>query len=358
LSKFPKLFIPGPTHVSNDILDVLSTEQIGHRTPEISELINVIVAGVQEVLYTNNHIYLASHAATGLWEMGTRNSVNKGVLHCNNGAFSSKWCLSSQKNGFQTDCINYNWGKGVKANDIDQKLSSGKFDVLAMVHNETSTGVMSDLDEISDLLKNKYPDIIWLVDAVSSMAGIKIDVNSLGIDFLLSSTQKAWGLPAGFSICSVSDKMIQRSIETSNKGYFLDIEVYEKYYKKSQTPTTPSLPHMFALKTMIEKINNEGLDNRWKRHKDMAVYSREWALEHGQELFPEEGCESLTLTCIKNIQEWDINDMYEKLLSRGFRMDRGYGSLKGKVFRIPHMGNVYMDDLKEYLENMDEIICQ
>jgi len=358
VSKFPKLFIPGPTHVSNDILEALSTKQIGHRTPEISELIDFIVDGIQKILYTKNRIYLVSHAATGLWEMGTKNSVNKGVLHCINGAFSSKWYLSSQKNGFNADSIDYQWGEGVKASDIDVKLSTGKFDVLAMVHNETSTGVMSNLDEISDLLKNKYPNVIWLVDAVSSMAGSKINVDSLGIDFLLSSTQKAWGLPAGFSICSVSEKMYQKSVVCKNKGYFLDIEVYEKYYKKSQTPTTPSLPHMFALKAMIEKINNEGLENRWKRHMQMAEYSRNWALNHGQELFPEKGCESSTLTCINNIKQWNINYIYEELLKRDFRMDRGYGSLKGKVFRIPHMGNVYMDDLKEYLENIDEVICQ
>ena len=358
MSKFPKLFIPGPTHVSNDILEALSTKQIGHRTPEISELIDFIVDGIQKILYTKNRIYLVSHAATGLWEMGTKNSVNRGVLHCINGAFSSKWYLSSQKNGFNADSIDYQWGEGVKASDIDVKLSTGKFDVLAMVHNETSTGVMSNLDEISDLLKNKYPNVIWLVDAVSSMAGSKINVDSLGIDFLLSSTQKAWGLPAGFSICSVSEKMYQKSVVCKNKGYFLDIEVYEKYYKKSQTPTTPSLPHMFALKAMIEKINNEGLENRWKRHMQMAEYSRNWALNHGQELFPEKGCESSTLTCINNIKQWNINYIYEELLKRDFRMDRGYGSLKGKVFRIPHMGNVYMDDLKEYLENIDEVICQ
>ena len=358
MAKYPKLFIPGPTHVSDDILDVLSTEQIGHRTPEISELIGSIVSDVKKVLYTDNNIYLVSHAATGLWEMGTKNSVSKGVLHCSNGAFSSKWALSSEKNGFYTDNIEYEWGKGVNAEDIDKKLSTGKFDVLAMVHNETSTGVMSNLEDISLLLKTKYPDVIWLVDAVSSMAGIKIDVDLLGIDFLLSSTQKAWGLPAGFSICAVSNKLINKSLTIPNKGYFLDIEVYEKYYKKLQTPTTPSLPHMFGLRKVLDKINLEGLDNRWKRHIQMSEFTRNWALDHGQQLFPEVGCESYTLTCIKNIKNWDIDDVYEKLLSRGYRMDRGYGNLKGKVFRIPHMGNIYMDDLQEYLAIMDEMICQ
>ena len=357
MSNFPKLFIPGPTHVSDEILDVLSYPQIGHRTPEISKLIDYIVDNIQKVLYTQNHIYLVSHAATGLWEMGTKNSTEKGVLHCVNGAFSSKWALSSQKLGFSTKIIDYEWGMGVKASDIDKMLSTGRYDVLAMVHNETSTGVMSDLEEISDLLKNRYPDVIWLVDAVSSMAGIKIEVDRLGIDFLLSSTQKAWGLPAGFSICSISDKMIKKSLKLKNKGYFLDVEVYEKYYAKSQTPTTPSIPHMHGFKKVLELINDEGIDNRWNRHIQMSEFTLQWGKNHGQNIFPEKGCESFTLTCFENTMKWDINRIYELLLERGYRMDRGYGNLKGKVFRIPHMGNVYFNDLKEYLENLDEVIC-
>ncbi len=358
MSDFPKLFIPGPTHVSDDILQSLSTPQIGHRTPEISELIDYLTKGIQEILYTSNDVYLVSHAATGLWEMGTKNSVRKGVLHAVNGAFSSKWALSSELSGFYTERVDFNWGNGIDVKELDKHLSTGKFDVFAMVHNETSTGAMSDLNAISNLLKKKYPDIIWLVDAVSSMAGVKIEVDSLGIDFLLSSTQKAWGLPAGFSICSVSERLIEVSSKIDNKGYFLDLHTYRKYYLKSQTPTTPSIPHMFGLKKMIGKIKFEGLENRWKRHVDMAKYTREWASSHNQLLFTDENALSYTLTCIDNVQNWDINKINDILLSKGLRMDRGYGKFKGKAFRIPHMGNIYMDDLKEYLKVFNEVLCQ
>ena len=356
MSDFPKLFIPGPTYVSEDILDSLSTPQIGHRTPEISELIDYLTKGVQNILYTKNDVYLVSHAATGLWEMGTKNSVKKGVLHAVNGAFSSKWALSSELSGFHTKRIDFNWGEGVDVEQIDKYLASGEFDVFAMVHNETSTGAMSDLESISSMLKEKYPDILWLVDAVSSMAGIKIEVDRLGIDFLLSSTQKAWGLPAGFSICSVSDRLLDMSESIDNKGYFLDVHTYRKYYLKQQTPTTPSIPHMFGLKKMIQKIQSEGIENRWKRHIDMAEYTRNWALSHGQTFFTNKNALSYTLTCINNVQNWDINKINEDLLQRGFRMDRGYGKFKGKAFRIPHMGNVYMNDLQEYLSVFDEVL--
>ena len=356
MSDFPKLFIPGPTYVSEDILDSLSTPQIGHRTPEISELIDYLTKGVQDILYTKNDIYLVSHAATGLWEMGTKNSVKKGVLHAVNGAFSSKWALSSELSGFHTKRIDFNWGDGVDAEQIDKCLASGEFDVFAMVHNETSTGVMSDLEDISELLRNKYPDVIWLIDAVSSMAGIKIEVDRLGIDFILSSTQKAWGLPAGFSLCSVSDKIYQKSKACKNKGYYFDLMSYDKSYAKYQTPTTPSISHLFGLQYILKKINDEGLENRWNRHIELANYTREWAKDQGQSLFPELGCESYTLTCIKNDQNWDVNTLNDKLLDRGFRMDRGYGPLRGKAFRIAHMGNIYFDDLNEYLNTIDELI--
>ena len=357
MSDFPKLFIPGPTHVSGDVLEKLSMPQIGHRTPEISELIDFIITGLQEILYTKNHIYLVSHAATGLWEMGTKNSVEKGVLHAVNGAFSSKWALSSELNGFNLQIVESNWGDRVDVDDVDKCLSSGKFDVFAMVHNETSTGAMSNLSDISNLLKNKYPDVLWLVDAVSSMAGVKIEVDKLGIDFLLSSTQKAWGLPAGFSICSVSDRILKKSESIKNKGYFLDLHTYEKYFLKSQTPTTPSIPHMFGLKYVIENIKHDGIENRWNRHIDMANYVREWTLGHGQTFFTNQNALSYTLTCIDNVKNWDINKINDSLLSKGFRMDRGYGKYKGKAFRIPHMGNIYMSDLKEYLMNFDEVLC-
>ena len=122
MANFPKLFIPGPTHVSDEILEAFSTPQIGHRTPEISELISQLILDIQKVLYTKNHIYLASHPATGLWEMAIRNSVKKRVLHCVNGAFSKKWAQVSKEVGVEYDILEYEWGKAIDASDIKQKL--------------------------------------------------------------------------------------------------------------------------------------------------------------------------------------------------------------------------------------------
>ena len=355
MSKSPKLFIPGPTHVSDEILESFSTPQIGHRTPEISELISYVVKGIQKVLYTSNHIYLVSHPATGLWEMAIRNSVKNKVLHCVNGAFSKKWVKVSHEIGVEYDVLEYDWGNGIQAEDIEKKLNADNYDAVALVHNETSTGAMSDIGAIGEVVK-KFPNTYLLVDAVSSMAGVKIDVDAIGVDFILSSTQKAWGLPAGFSIAAVSNRLIDRSKEIKNKGYILNVETYEKYYSKNQTPYTPSIPHLFGFKKVLDIIFEEGLEIRWQRHKEMAELVRNWALNMGQSLYAEKKCLSDTVTSINNDINWDINAINDRLLNKGFRMDRGYGDLKGKVFRIPHMGNIYSEDLLEYLNVFEECI--
>jgi len=123
-----------------------------------------------------------------------------------------------------------------------------------------------------------------------------------------------------------------------------------------QTPSTPSIAHMFGVKYVLEKIEKEGLERRWNRHQEMAQNTRIWAINHGQKLFPEEGYESITITCIHNQKKWDINKINDKLLERGFRMDRGYGKLRGIAFRIAHMGNIMPKDLEEYLQNFDEVL--
>ena len=115
---------------------------------------------------------------------------------------------------------------------------------------------------------------------------------------------------------------------------------------------------MYALKEMIEKIFNEGLEVRWERHAKMAEYTRNWANNRGQKLFTNLNALSNTLTCIDNTQNWDINKINEQLLQRGYRMDRGYGKYRGKAFRVPHMGNIYMDDLIDYLNTFEEVLCQ
>ncbi|MFB0516891.1 MAG: alanine--glyoxylate aminotransferase family protein [Candidatus Neomarinimicrobiota bacterium] len=352
---YPKLFIPGPTPVTEDTMAAMSQPQIGHRTPEFSELWSEVTSGLEKVLGASK-VFLFSNPATGIWEAAVRNTVKKCCLNLVNGAFSAKWHSATQACDLPCDILEKPWGKAIHPEEVDQALASGKYDVVTLVHNETSTGVMNSLEEIANLMTDKYPDVFFHVDAVSSMMGVEIRVDEWGLDTCFASVQKAWGLPAGFTVCALSERTLERSAEMKGKGYYFDFVVYDKYYKKQQTVYTPSIPHMYGLQKILRDVEREGLQHRYRRHQKMAETTRAWAFRHGQELYPEKGYESATLTAIRNVQGWDVNRLYDNLEDLGYRMDRGYGKLRGEVFRIAHMGAVMPEDLDAFLKTFDHVL--
>ena len=352
---YPKLFIPGPTPVAEDTLAAMIQPQVGHRTPEFSELWAEVTAGLEKVLGAEK-VFLFSNPATGVWEAAVRNTVKKRCLNLVNGAFSAKWHTVTESCDLLCDALEKPWGEAIHPEDVDNALAGGKYDAVTLVHNETSTGVMSPLQEIADLVSSKYPDVFLHVDAVSSMMGIEIKVDEWRLDTCFASVQKAWGLPAGFTVCAVSDRTLERSAEMQRKGYYLDFMAYDSYYQKQQTPSTPSIPHMYGLQKILKDIGREGLDARFKRHQNMAATTQAWADRHGQELFPEKGYESPTITAIRNVQGWDVNQLYKDLEELGYRIDRGYGKLRGEAFRIAHMGAVMPEDLDAFLKTFDHAL--
>jgi len=355
MSKKPKLYIPGPTHVQKEVLSSLSHYPIGHRSKEFSILYDEIIKPLGELLFTKNRIYLSTSSATGLWEAAVRNSVQKKCANFVCGAFSKKWYDVTKMSGLEADMISVDLGKPITPEIVDETLSSGNYDVMTYVHNETSIGLMNPIEEVAEVMK-KYPDILFLVDAVSSLTSVKIEVDKLGIDLILASVQKGFSIPPGFSFCTVSNRLLEISKNCKNKGYYFDFEVFEKYALKSQTPSTPSIPHMFAMKTQLKKIFEEGLDNRFSRHKKMAVKIRNWAINKGFGLFPEEGYYSETLTCVNNDLNINVNDFQKRLLEKGYMISGGYGPLKGQNFRVSHMGDIKMKDVDEIINVMDETL--
>ncbi|MBU0629229.1 MAG: alanine--glyoxylate aminotransferase family protein [Nanoarchaeota archaeon] len=355
-----KLFIPGPTEVRKEILVELSHPQIGHRTQEFRDLFASLKPGLKELFFTNNDVLISTSSGSGFWEAAIRCCVNKKVLHAVNGAFSKKWADVSERCGREVTQVKFDSGKAVKADDIDKALSSGEFEAFCMVHNETSTGVASNLEDISSVMK-KYPHVLFFVDAVSSLAGIKIEVDKLGIDICLASSQKALALPAGIAVASVSARAYKKAETVQGRGYYFDILELKKMYDKDETPYTPSIPHLYALKKQLERISAEGVENRFKRHKEMAEYVRKWALDKGFEMFAEKGYESNTVSCIANTKKLDFKAMKKEMAKKGYSTDSGYGKLnekleaKGKAttFRIAHMGDLTLDEVKDMLTEME-----
>jgi len=349
-----KLFIPGPTEVREEVLAKLSTPQIGHRAKEFEALFASIVPKIQTVLYTKNKIILSTSSGTGLMEAAIRNFIKKRVLATVNGAFSERWWKMVSENGKEGDTINIEWGKHVPTEQIDKALASGKYDSLFYTHNETSTGVMNPIEELAKVMK-KYPDVVWCVDAVSSMGGYLFKVDELGVDFILASTQKAWALPSGLAIAAITEKAINRAKEVPGRGFYFDVISLLKYAEKNQTPTTPAIPHLYALDFQLDRILAEGMENRYKRHLEMAKYTREWVKKYFA-LFPEPGYDSVTLTAATNTRGISVADLNKELGKRYKTISNGYGDLKEKTFRIAHMGDLTLDEIKEVLKDIEEIL--
>lgn len=351
-----KLFIPGPVEVRKDVLEKMATPMIGHRSKDASKLQRGISEKLQKLFYTKNQIILSTTSGSGLMEAAVRCCTRKRVAIFSVGAFGNRWYKMAQANNVPADKFEVEWGTPTTPEMVDEVLATGKYDVITITHNETSTGIMNPVDEIAEVVR-KYKDVIFCMDTVSSMGGTKIEVDKLGVDICITSTQKCLGLPPGLSICSMSEKALEAAKQVEHRGLYLDlVEMYEYILKKDhQYPSTPCLSLMYALDYQLDRIMEEGLDNRFARHLEMAKFTREWAKKYF-ELLPLEKYASNTLTTIKNTKNLDVAELNKKLGERGFAISNGYGNLKDKTFRIAHMADCTLPEIKEVLAVIEEIL--
>ncbi len=352
-----RLFIPGPTDVHPDVLAAQNQPMIGHRGKDFEELFARIQPKLRRVFFTSSRVYVSTSSGTGLQEAAIRNGVARKVLCCVNGSFSQRWYETAVANGKDTVRLDVEWGKAVKLEWIDDVLKEGGFDALTVVHNETSTGVASPIKDLAALLKDRYPDVLIMVDAVSSLGGDPIDFDGWELDVLFTSSQKCLAAPPGLSFAAVSDRALEKAKSVPARGLYFDFVDLEKYLIKHQTPSTPAISLMWALDAALDRILAEGLEARFNRHVQLADRVRSWAQARFG-LFAEEGYRSQTMTCVTNTRRIDVKALNTFLKSRGMQISDGYGPLKGKTFRIAHMGEIRMGDVDEVLSLVEEFLKQ
>src|SRR5208337_2319315 len=314
---------------------------------------------LQQLLYTKQQVYISTSSAWGVMEGALRNLVARKVLNCMCGAFSDKWFDVSKRCGKDAEALQVPWGSPIRAADVDKKLATGQFDALTVIHNETSTGVMSPIEEIA-ALKKKYPDVMFIVDAVSSMTATKIEFDALGIDVLLAGTQKAFALPPGTAIFTCSKAALAQAATAKDRGYYFD---FVEFQKNAEQSMTPSIGHVYALASKLEDILAEGLETRFARHKKLAEMTRAWAAKQGFTLFPEKGFESVTLTCVSNGARpggrvVDVPKLQKLVKDQGFLIDGGYGKIKGTTFRISNMGDETEATMNQLYGALDKAMTQ
>lgn len=353
-----KLFIPGPVEVLPEILEAQTHWSIGHRMPECLELIAGIKPKLQKVFFTKQRVLFQAGTGSGFWEAASRCLVGKKVLHCTSGAFSDKWLSVSKACGKAYEELPFEWGQPVMPEPIIKRLKTGEFDALAVVLNETSTGILNPIADIAAAVRAlpNGGDIMIMVDAVSGLSGCELRFDDWDLDIALTSSQKAFAMPPGLAMAAVSDRALEKAKTVEGRGYYWDIVALAKQWDKHQTPNTSPVPMLFALDAQLDRMMAETMEGRFARHiaqRDMVI---DYLKSKGFELFGDEVYSSPTVTNIANTLNIDIGELNKFLRTKGMVVSNGYGVLKGKAIRIAHMGDIYAADLEELFAAIDEFL--
>ena len=351
-----KLFIPGPVEVSAKTWAAFTKPMIGHRSEAFRELYRLIHPRLQTLFGTKQPVFLSTSSAWGVMEAAIRNLVSRRVLNCMCGAFSDKWLDVSRRCGKRADALQVDWGKHIDPAALNEKLAAGDFDAVTLIHSETSTGVMNPLEEICAMVR-KYPDVVLIVDTVSSFSAVPTPMDELGIDVLLTGSQKALALPPGFSLFSVSEKAFARAAQQNDRGYYFDFLEFKKNQETDMTPTTPSIAHIHALESKLDDIFAEGLTNRYARHARTNALVHDWVRNRGFDFFAEDGYRTKTLTCVKNTRGIDVPKLARDLREKHHVViDPGYGKIKGQTFRLSNMGDETEETVAHLLGCLDDVL--
>lgn len=350
------LFIPGPTDVAPEVLAAQNKPMIGHRSQAFYDLFTGLQPKLRELFRTRCRVFVTASSGTGLQEAAVRNCVGERLLLLSCGAFGDRWHQVAQSNDVPVDFIRSDWGHPNTPEQIEEPLASGAYDALALVHNETSTGVENPVAQIAARARELVPDVVILVDAVSSAGGAEIRVDDWELDVVLTSSQKCLALPPGLGFAAVSDRALERAQSLDARGWYFDFVRLEKYLtERKSTPATPAVSLLYALDVQLDRIAAEGIEARISRHQSLAEMAREWATEQF-ELFAAQGYRSKTVTTIRKSRPIDIPALNAALSAEGMVIANGYGPIREETFRIGHMGEIQPADLEVLLTAIDHFL--
>ncbi|MFT7668196.1 MAG: aspartate aminotransferase-like enzyme [Planctomycetota bacterium] len=366
------LWIPGPTEVRPEILAECARPAIGHRSKAMVELIERLDPHLRLAFGlgpgSGAHVAVHSCSASGMMESSLR-GVGKRVLCVENGAFSKRYRQMAELLNKDVTTLEVTWGEGVDPSELRRAIEEeGPFDAVTIVSNETSTGVRTPLGPIGDVLRD-YPDTLLLVDLVSYIAGAPVDFDANEIDFALAGVQKAFALPPGVTVFCATEQYLETARKQEHRGWYLDPVKLIEGHANRKTPATPTTSLYYALAKQLEDISagvtlpegqrNKRGDDAWEarfdKHSRMQERTAAWAKGHGLSLFPGPEFTSPTVSCI-NAGSIDVAEFVAGLAERGFEISNGYGDLKGKTFRIGHMGDHTEEGLEELLKAADEVL--
>lgn len=350
-----KFFLPGPSYVPQDALQAMTKPMVGHRSAGFKDFYLKISERLPKVLRTQGDVMVATGSSTLVMESAVISCVQQDVLNLTNGAFSERWHSISKSLGKAADKLAFPWGQALDPEVVRSALRRKRYDAVTMVHNETSTGVMSPIADVARAIREES-DALVIVDTVSSLGGGQVETDEWGLDIALAGTQKAIAVPPGLTLFTLSDRAAERAEKVPHRGFYTDLLRYRDKHREGGFITTPGIPLLYALDVQLDRILAEGMEARWARHERLYRRTAEWAATRGCTYASAENARSVTVSCLYPPAGVDPQAIVKGLAKRGYTIGGGYGDWKPTTFRIGHMGEVRESDLEALLVEIDQIL--
>jgi len=349
------LRIPGPTPLPAQVLTSLSQQVISHRGKSFEKVYQDVVTNLQYFFQTKNPIYLLTASGTAGLETAIVNFFSPGdtVIFFTCGEFGNRWAEIGRRYGLNVNQVKFPEGTAVKKEVVQKTLEKTKnLAAVFITHNETGTGVLNNLFEIAPLVKSHSSKPLLLVDSVSALGGVDLPMDKLGIDVLITASQKAWMSSPGMAMIAVSPYAWEKHQKSTFPRYYFDLSLYEKFSQKNQTPATPAVSVLFSLQTALSLMKKEGRKKIFKKHLELRDYFRRQIKKIGLKLVVSDNEASPTVTSIWPPEGVDETS-WRKLLREKYDLviAGGMGELKGKIVRVAHMGYVSKSDLDQVIDS-------
>lgn len=355
------LMIPGPTPVPDAVLESVARHPIGHRTPEFSKVVQDVIADLKWLGKTENDVFVLTASGTGGMEAAISNTISPGdrVLSLICGVFGERWAKVSEAVGADVERFVVEPGNAIDVKAVEAKLASAHpaFKAVTITHNETSTGVINDLKSISAIAKKH--NALSIVDAVTSFGAVDLPIDAWDVDVVVTGSQKALMLPPGLGIIFFGKRAWEAKATCQSRSFYFDLKKYKKSLEANTTPYTPNVSLFCGLGTALKMMREEGTEAIFARHVRLKESLRAGLQAMGLELLVDESAASPTITSIKPPAGLTVDAIRKKLKERyRILIADGQEELKGKIFRIGHMGYVFERDVLMTLASLEATLIE
>jgi len=350
------LRIPGPTPVPERILAEMARPLINHRGPEFAAILRRVTARLQYFFQTSSPVLTFSASGTAGQEAAIANLFSAGehVIAISIGNFGDRMAAIARTAGLQVSSIDFPWGQAADPQVVAARLkASPPYQGVLLTHNETSTGVTNDLETLSQVIRAHHPDALIVVDAVSSLGCLPLEMDAWNLDVVFTSSQKGWMTPPGLMMMAISPRALAANKTATLPRFYFDWQRSLKSLQKGQHPTTPPVSLFYALDLALELMLQEGREAIFQRHQQDAEYVRQRIRAMGLQLLADHPNASNTVTAVLTPPGVDTRALLQKLREEdAVVLAGGQGPLEGKIFRIGHLGAVVEQELAGALDQL------